>query len=317
MQRHRQVCPPGTMSHDMCRHGCDGELRNVCVLFYLPRDAAQAEARAKSVDQMREVGFMIRRRKAGLLRFAAFGDERAEPDDVEAETGIDLVADRVESFGEQPRDAFGLTQWPCGAGLNAKHFFVGAEQRDLQQSRAFAAFFQHGREACRELLDGAEHILVARHRFGEALLGERGWNRQSRRDRFVLDAERLIERRNKISPKRAASGARGRFRMSSMRFSPTCASAVSVSLSSRSAERGSGAMASRSLPGLMMRGASLRTTAHAQPTVSATATRTCKPRAVSRVARSRASAASPPKRCAQPVISSSKPSGASRPINGV
>ena len=107
-----------------------------------PRDAAQAEARAEAVDQVREVGLVIGRREAGLLRVAALGDERGEPHHVVAEARIDLVADHVEPFGEQPRDARGVAQRLAGAGLDAKHFPVGAEQRDLQQPRAFAALRQ-------------------------------------------------------------------------------------------------------------------------------------------------------------------------------
>ena len=51
--------------------------------------------------------------------------------------------------------------------------------------------------------------------------------------------------------------------------------------------------------------------------VSATAARAAKPWRRSRIRRSRASAASPPNRCAQPVISRNNPSGGSSPTSGV
>ena len=40
----------------MRRHGGDGEFRNMRVARLQPADAAQAEARAQAVDQMREIG---------------------------------------------------------------------------------------------------------------------------------------------------------------------------------------------------------------------------------------------------------------------
>ena len=98
-------------------------------------------------------------------------------------------------------------------------------------------------------------------------------------------------RRTNSAPKRAASGARGRSSTSAMRFSPTCESASMVSAGRRSAARGRG---ERSLfiprgndphPAHFVRrpspfqgeGKKNRATPHAQPTVSATATRACRP----------------------------------------
>ena len=123
----------------------------------------------------------------------ALGDQRAEPHHVEAEARIDLVADHVEPVGEQARDAARLAQRRSGAGLDAEHLAVGAEQHHLQQPRAFAALLQHMREPCGEPLDRAEHVALMRDRLGKALLGQRCRNRQARRDRLVLEPERLID----------------------------------------------------------------------------------------------------------------------------
>ena len=71
----------------------------------------------------------------------------------------------------------GIAQRRAGAGLDAEHFSVGAEQRGLQQPRAFAALFEHMAEPRREPLDRAEHVALVRDRLGEALLGERGRER--------------------------------------------------------------------------------------------------------------------------------------------
>src|SRR5262249_57363874 len=68
-----------------------------------------------------------------------------------------------------------------------------AEQDELDLSRAFAAPLQHGFEAYGELLDDLEHVLLARDRLGEALLGEIGRDRDARLQRLGLAAERAIK----------------------------------------------------------------------------------------------------------------------------
>ena len=54
-----------------------------------PRHAAQAEASAEPVDQMRQLLAVIGPGQSALQRIAALGDQRRKPDHVEAETGID------------------------------------------------------------------------------------------------------------------------------------------------------------------------------------------------------------------------------------
>ena len=92
----------------------------------------------------------------------------------------------------------GIAQRRGRAGFDAEHLSVGAEQHGLQQARAFAALFEHVAEPRREPLDRAEHVALMRDRLGKALLGERDRQRQPRRDRLVLDAERLVEPAHEI-----------------------------------------------------------------------------------------------------------------------
>ncbi len=130
----------------------------------------QTETRAEPVDEMRKLGGMIGRGEPGLRRIAALGRERAEPDDVIAEAGIAFVADGGEPLDEQRADARGVAQGRAGAGCDAVHLAVGAEQRGLDDARAFAAPLQQARKLMGEMLDGAEHVLLARDRIGEAAL---------------------------------------------------------------------------------------------------------------------------------------------------
>ena len=132
-------------------HRHHGELRNMRVLRDEPRDATQAEARAEPVDEMRKLRRMIGLREAGLRRFAPFGDECREAQHVVAEARIDLVADDAEPVREQMADACCLAQRLARADLDAKNLAVGAEQRGLQQPRAFAAPLQQRAELSGEL----------------------------------------------------------------------------------------------------------------------------------------------------------------------
>ena len=163
------------------------------ILADQPRDAAQAEARAEAVDQVREVGLMVGRRESGLLRIAALGDERRKPHHVVAEAGIDLVADHVEPVGEQPRDARGIAQRLAGAGLDAKHFAVGAEQRDLQQPRAFATLLSSAQSRAPSFSIVPSTSRSSAIGSAKRCSTERGGHRQARRDRLVLAPERLID----------------------------------------------------------------------------------------------------------------------------
>ena len=99
----------------MRRHGGHGEFRNMCVPRHQPADAAQTEARAKPVDQMRQFPVMrisgaIRRGKSGLRRIATFAHQRGQPDDVVAKARIAGVAQRREPVLEQAAYARGIAQ---------------------------------------------------------------------------------------------------------------------------------------------------------------------------------------------------------------
>src|SRR3954447_25741744 len=137
------------------------------VLLKESRNAAQAETRAEPIDQVRKLSCMIGLREPGLRWFAALGDERGKAQHVVAEARIDFVADDAEPVGEQMPNTRDLAQRLGSADLDAKHLAVAAEQRGLQQPRAFTAPLQKRAEFAGELLDGAEHVSVERDRLGE------------------------------------------------------------------------------------------------------------------------------------------------------
>ncbi len=229
------------------RQGGDGELRNVRVLRHQAGDAARPEPRAEAVDEVPQLGIVGENiaGERGLHRGVALGDESGEPHHVVAEAGIAGVADGGEPVGEQADDAGRLAQRRAGPDLDPVDLVVGAKQDRLQEPRALLAAFHRGAELGCEPCDGAEHVALEADRIGEALLRHIGRQRQARRDRLVLAAERLVDAADEDLPNRAASGARGRSRRSPTALSPTSASAATVSGASRSAAVGSGISAAR------------------------------------------------------------------------
>ncbi len=165
----------------------------MAVLGDEPRHPPPSEPRAQAVDQAVELGLILVAAETDLLVRAGLGDEHGEPRQVEAEARIDLVAERGEPLDEERADRLRIADRTRGAGGDALDRAVGAEERKLEAARAVAARRQRRLEPRREPLDGGEHVLLARDRLVEALLGEIRRNRQARAERLVLAAERAVE----------------------------------------------------------------------------------------------------------------------------
>ena len=170
------------------------------VLRHQPDHPPQAETRAQSIDQMRELGVLIQRRKAGLRWVETLGHQGREPQHIETEPGIAGIAQHGEAISEQTAHALGIAHRRTGAEFDAMHVAVGAEQRDLQKPRPLPAPLQQPIEIARKLLDGAEHVGFKRDRIGKAALHQRGRDRQTRLDRLVLAAERLVDAADELDP---------------------------------------------------------------------------------------------------------------------
>ena len=187
--------------------------------------------------------------EAGLRRIDALGDQRREPHHVVAEARIAGVAQHGEPLLEQLSHARGIAQRRAGADLEPMHLAVGAEQRHLEQPPALAAPLQHRGKLARQMLDGAEHVGLARDRIGKALLGHRGRHRQARRDRLVVAAQRLIEAEQQLlAETRGERRARARRARSAMRVRPAVFSPATMSASTRNAAIGSGSTAASVSP---------------------------------------------------------------------
>ena len=186
------------------------------VLWHQPHHAPQPKASAEPVDEMRKLRRMVGRGEAGLRGIATFGRARAEPHHVVAEAGVAFVADRREPLHEQRANARGIAQRRAGAGGDAVHLAVGAEQGDFDDACSFAAPFHQPREFGGKMFDGAEHVGFERDRLGEAALRHIGRYRQARRDRFVVMAHSLVDAADEVcaesAPPAARAGGRSRRR---------------------------------------------------------------------------------------------------------
>ena len=75
--------------------------------------------------------------------------QHGQPREVEAEARIDLVAERGKALDEQRADGLRIAHRPRCAGGDALHRAVGAEQRQLDAARAFAAGRERASRAVR------------------------------------------------------------------------------------------------------------------------------------------------------------------------
>ena len=194
-RKRRNASQPVSAIHGMrlCRHRHGGEFRDVAVLRDEPSDAAAAEPRGQPVDETIELGGILLMAEADLLGRQRFGGEHREPREIEAEAGIELVAERGQPLDEQFADRVRIAHRPRRAGVDAAHRAVGAEQPQLHAARAFAAALQHDGEPRRQPLRDGEHVLLARNRLGERLLGKIRRHRQARTERLAFAPERAIE----------------------------------------------------------------------------------------------------------------------------
>src|SRR5262249_11301555 len=124
-----------------------------------------------------------------------------QPCHVKAETGIERIGEYGEPLYEQRADVVRITQRPRGAGGDAAYHAVGAEQGQFDAAGAIAAplpcELQLPRQACGDRQD----VLLARNRFGKALLGDIRGNRQPWRQRLVFVAECTIKLAQHLGPK--------------------------------------------------------------------------------------------------------------------
>ena len=73
-----------------------------------------------------------------LLLHHDFGAAGGQPDQIEAETGIERIAERIEPLAKQPVDHLGSGHGLAGIHRDRAHRAVGAEETRFQPPRALA-----------------------------------------------------------------------------------------------------------------------------------------------------------------------------------
>src|SRR6266511_3167702 len=179
--------------HGLRRHDRDGELGNVAIAGEKTRNPLPSEPRAQSIDQAIKLDLIFTRAEADLLVPTRLGIKARKPRQIEAEAGIDLVAERGQPLDEKRADHLRVAHRSRGTGRDALDRAIGAEEGQLEASRAVAARCQRRLKSRGEPLDAREHVLLPRNRLVKALLRDIWRDRQARGERLVFAAERAVE----------------------------------------------------------------------------------------------------------------------------
>ena len=123
----------------------------------------------------------------------AFHAAGGKPDEIEAETRIERIGERIQLFAEEPLDDGGLAGGHTHFNGDAAHRAIGTEEHGFKAARPFAALFQNVRQSGGQGFErGADHLFGG-DGFGEALLLPVIGQRQARRERLCAMAQGRIE----------------------------------------------------------------------------------------------------------------------------
>ncbi len=125
----------------MMLRGCGDRraLRDMAILRQMHDHAPAADPRRDTIDQRGQFVIVVHMGiEIVLLLHHDFGAARRQANEIEAETGIERIAQRIEPFAKQPVDdsAFGHRQ--SSIHHDRAHRAVGAEETRFQPPCAFA-----------------------------------------------------------------------------------------------------------------------------------------------------------------------------------
>ena len=119
-----------------CQHRA---LRNMGVLRQVHDHALAADARGDAVDQGGQFVIVVHIGiEIALLLHHDFAAAGGQANEIEAETGIERIAQGIEPLAEQAVDHLGLGHGLSGIDHDRAHRAVGAEEMGLQPPRALA-----------------------------------------------------------------------------------------------------------------------------------------------------------------------------------
>ena len=151
-------------------HGALGDVR---ILRQMHDHALSADARGDAVDQGGQFVIVMHGGvEIALLLHHDLGTAGGETNEIEAEAGIEGIAERIEPLAEQAVDRLRARHRAAGIDCDDAHRAVGAEERRLQPPRALALLVhrgnQRGGEARQRDRDGAG----GRDRLGKAFFDD-------------------------------------------------------------------------------------------------------------------------------------------------
>ena len=120
------------------------------VLRQVHDHAPAADARGDAVDQGGQFVIVVHIGvEIALLLHHDFGAAGGQANEIEAETGIERIVQRIEPLAKQPVDHLGLGHRLSGVDRDGAHRAVGAEETGLQPPRALALLRPSPRPASR------------------------------------------------------------------------------------------------------------------------------------------------------------------------
>ena len=78
-----------------------------------------------------------------VRRLRPLGQHRFQPDQVETETGIERIVQRVQPFLQQPHHPVGVARGPAQAQVDPPHHAIGAEEAGFQPAQTQTPLFQN------------------------------------------------------------------------------------------------------------------------------------------------------------------------------
>ena len=79
--------------------------------------------------------------ETGFGGMGFFGDAGFQPDQVEAETRVQGIGQRIQPLLQKPQHHIRITQWCASADRDALHLAVGTEEYRFQKTQALALAF--------------------------------------------------------------------------------------------------------------------------------------------------------------------------------
>ena len=297
------------------QHRAFGDMR---ILRQMHDDALSADARGDAVDQRGQLVIVVDMGvEIALLLHHDLGAAGGQPDQIEAEAGIEGIGERIEPFAKQAVDDRASRHRTSGLDHDRAHRAVGAEEARLQPPRALALLLHRRDQRVGQTRQRHRDHGVGRDRLGKAFLHDVIRQRLAWTDRRIALPQRMREQRGEPAPNRAVISWRAREATSPMVFRPARRRPVLMVSPAPSADTGSRLTAAASPPSATMVPEACRVSVRAQTEVPAIAALTAKPWRSARRTTVCNSAASPPNRCAQPVMSRNSPCGGSSATSGV